>query len=170
MGQVSQSIYIPNFRVEDVGPVYHVFYVTMLANGGVLLALALAAAMLPALRALLARRPGGALPWLGLLAGFLVAAAFAGPTDGHWELDLLAALTLLEGDGRRGRGRSLQTAPAPVSAAEPPSRVPASLPGPLPAPAHLARPQIKSSQRERSGHSPGIHAVVVTYNSREQIE
>ncbi|MHB8531652.1 MAG: O-antigen ligase family protein, partial [Solirubrobacteraceae bacterium] len=52
MGQTTPAVYVPAFRVEDVGPVYHVFYVTVLANGGVLLALVLAAAMFPALAVL----------------------------------------------------------------------------------------------------------------------
>ncbi len=164
MGQTSHSIYIPNFRVEDVGPVYHVFYVTVLANGGVFLAIALALAMLPALRALLARRDRDALPWAALLLGFLFAAAFAGPTDGHWELGLLPALTLLEGDRRRLRGRSLLAVPAALSGSAPVG-APASASPRM----RVRRPHIQEPQRGHGGHLPGTHAVVVTYNSREHI-
>ncbi|GAC1519818.1 MAG: hypothetical protein NVS2B6_02730 [Thermoleophilaceae bacterium] len=119
MGQRAPNTYLPNFRVADVGPVYHAFYVTVLANGGALLALALAAAMIPALRLLLNRRRlADALPWVALLAGFLIGAAFAGPTDGHWELGLLPALALTGSGGRRRRSEATQDDPdtiAPVA-------------------------------------------------------
>lgn len=169
MGQTTPSVYLPNFRVEDVGPVYHVFYVTVLANGGALLALALVGAMLPALRVLAGRGPGLALPWAGLLTGFLLAAAFAGPTDGHWELGLLPALTLADGSAVLSRRRSSRTLsesePASTRAAA--ARVPASNKAPYRKPARgqqLSPPRPASAAR-----LPGIHAVVVTYNSRAEI-
>jgi O-antigen ligase len=91
LGQVEAQIFLPGFRVTDVGPVYHVFYVMLLANGG-LIGLALLVWPL----AVAARRRGDhTLAYRSLLAGFAVAAAFAGPTDGHWELGLVPALILL---------------------------------------------------------------------------
>ncbi len=91
LGQVERQVFLPGFRVTDVGPVYHVFYVMLLANGG-LIGLALLAWPL----AVAARRRGDrTLAYRSLLAGFVVAAAFAGPTDGHWELGLIPALILL---------------------------------------------------------------------------
>ncbi len=168
LGQTSPGIYLPGFRVDAVGPVYHAFYVTLLANGGALLLLAVVAATLPALRPLLARRAGPSLPWTALLLGFLVAAAFAGPTDGHWELGLLPALALFERPDRlRARRRR-----APGAARR----------GPEPAGGPAVDPRTRRAQEsERVPHDApplpvgtgprrtGIAAVVVTYQSLDGI-
>jgi hypothetical protein len=95
LGQIERDVYLPGLGVTDVGPVYHLFYLTVVANAGLL---ALALLLWPIFAAL--RRAGAARRSLGvafgsLLAGFAVAACFAGPTDGHWELGVLTAVTLL---------------------------------------------------------------------------
>lgn len=175
LGQVTSAVFIPGFRVGDVGPVYHVFYITVLANGGVLLALALVAALLPALRVLTRRRPGDALPWAALLAGFLVAAAFAGPTDGHWELGLLPALALLETAAERPRRRSSRASQkGEATAAAAATREPIATVSPpdneKPGPASATRPRPDApSPSVSAAPRPGIHAVVVTYESRSEI-
>ncbi|MFY1669594.1 O-antigen ligase family protein [Plantactinospora sp. WMMB334] len=95
LGQSAQQVYVEGYTVTDVGPVYHAFWVMILANSGLL---GLFAVLWPVLRALpagLARRNPLALAFAALTCGFLGAAFFAGPTDGHWELGLLPALTLL---------------------------------------------------------------------------
>ncbi|MFI6762309.1 O-antigen ligase family protein [Micromonospora sp. NPDC050417] len=95
LGQSAQDIYLAGFSVTDVGPVYHAFYVTLLANAGLV---GLAVVLWPILRTLPDgfRRPNGvALVFAAMTCGFLVGAVFAGPTDGHWELGLLPALTLM---------------------------------------------------------------------------
>jgi hypothetical protein len=59
--------------------------------------LGLAVTLWPILRAAkagMATRDGYALAFSCLTCGFLAAAAFAGPSDGHWELGLLPALAL----------------------------------------------------------------------------
>jgi hypothetical protein len=95
MGQVEPDVFITGFGVTDVGPVYHVFYVMLLANVG-LVGLALLLWLLAsAVRGVPASGEGLVLAFRALLVGFVAAAVFAGPTDGHWELGLLAALTLL---------------------------------------------------------------------------
>lgn len=91
LGQVERQVFLPGFRVTDVGPVYHVFYVMLLANGG-LIGLAL---LVWPLAIALRRRRIETLPYRSLLIGFAVAAAFAGPVDGHWELGLVPALVLV---------------------------------------------------------------------------
>lgn len=160
MGQSTPNVWIPGFRIEDVGPVYHVFYVTVLANGGMVLLLAVAAAMLPALRSLAGRGEEAALPWAALLVGFLAAAAFAGPTDGHWELGLLPALVLLERPSPRRRPGT-RTQAEPNAAVSPP----ASAESPRSAVCRESLAVAQLASRER----PGIHAVIVAYCSREQI-
>jgi O-antigen ligase/polysaccharide polymerase Wzy-like membrane protein len=95
LGQTELDRFVDGLGLADVGPVYHAFYVTVLANAGLVGLAVLAWAMLPALRRICARRVGAALPFSASLLGFVVAATFAGPSDGHWELGLLAALTLL---------------------------------------------------------------------------
>jgi hypothetical protein len=95
LGQVTEHVSVETLGVTDVGPVYHVFYVTLLANGGLM---AIALLMWPLLRAARhARRSRSAHVHaaLALLAGFAAAAAFAAPTDGHWELGLLPAVALI---------------------------------------------------------------------------
>jgi hypothetical protein len=94
LGQTVPHVYLPGFAVTDVGPTYHVFYVMILANVGLL---GLAVTLWPILRAAkagMATRDGYALAFSCLTCGFLAAAAFAGPSDGHWELGLLPALAL----------------------------------------------------------------------------
>lgn len=95
LGQVKPDVFVADLGIADVGPVYHIFYVTLLANGG-LLGLALVLWPLStALRRGRSPRRSQALAFRALLVGFMGAAAFAGPTDGHWELGLLPALTLI---------------------------------------------------------------------------
>jgi len=50
-----------------------------------------------------------AVAFAALTCGFLVAAAFAGPTDGHWELGLLPAVTLLITGSRAAAGNTPRT-------------------------------------------------------------
>jgi hypothetical protein len=107
LGQTTPRVYLPGFVVSDVGPVYHAFYVLLLANLGIV---GLAVVILPIARLSwqgLAERDSIALPFAALAVGFLAAAAVSGPTDGHWELGLLPALTLLS-------ARPPATAPASV--------------------------------------------------------
>lgn len=95
LGQTTPRVYLPGFVVTDVGPVYHAFYVLLLANLGIV---GLAVVILPLARVSwrgLAERDSIALPFAALTVGFLAAALVSGPTDGHWELGLLPALTLL---------------------------------------------------------------------------
>jgi O-antigen ligase len=95
LGQTTPRVYLPGFVVTDVGPVYHAFYVLLLANLGIV---GLAVVILPLARLSwqgLAERDSIALPFAALTVGFLAAALVSGPTDGHWELGLLPALTLL---------------------------------------------------------------------------
>lgn len=95
LGQTTPRVYLPGFVVADVGPVYHAFYVLLLANLGIV---GLAVVILPIAQLSwrgLAERNSIALPFAALAVGFLAAAAVSGPTDGHWELGLLPALTLL---------------------------------------------------------------------------
>jgi hypothetical protein len=95
LGQSTRDVYLSGFAVTDVGPVYHAFYVTILANVGLI---GLAVVLWPVLRAIprgFADRDGAAFAFSALTCGFLAGAVFAGPTDGHWELGLLPALTLL---------------------------------------------------------------------------
>jgi hypothetical protein len=105
LGQTTPDIYLSGFTFTDVGPVYHAFYVTVLANLGLVGLLLVLWPMLRAIRVGLGTRDGIALPFAALSCGFLAAAIFAAPTDGHWELGLLPALTLLtiEHDGARLR-------------------------------------------------------------------
>ncbi|WP_432826436.1 O-antigen ligase family protein [Dactylosporangium sp. CA-092794] len=95
LGQSTPDIYLPGFTVTDVGPVYHAFYVMILANVGLVGMCVVLWPLLRALRAGLGGRHDLALAFSGLTCGFLAAAVFASPTGGHWELGLLPALTLL---------------------------------------------------------------------------
>lgn len=94
LGQSTPDVYLPPYRVTDVGPVYHAFWVTVLANTGLVGLVAVCWPLGVASRIGLADR-GLALSFTALTAGFIVAASFAGPTDGHWELGLLPTLALL---------------------------------------------------------------------------
>ncbi|MEU8157353.1 O-antigen ligase family protein [Micromonospora sp. NPDC048986] len=95
LGQTTPDIYLSGFTFTDVGPVYHAFYVTVLANLGLVGLLLVLWPILRSIRVGLRARDGIALPFAALSCGFLAAALFAAPTDGHWELGLLPALTLL---------------------------------------------------------------------------
>lgn len=95
LGQSTADVYLADFASTDVGPVYHAYYVTLLANVG-LVGLALVLwPIVRSIRAGLAERDAPSVPFAALCCGFLAAALFAAPTDGHWELGLLPALTLL---------------------------------------------------------------------------
>jgi hypothetical protein len=95
LGQSTPDVYLPPYRVTDVGPVYHAFWVTVLANTGLVGLMAVCWPLAVAIRIGLTDRAGLSLSFAALAAGFVVAASFAGPTDGHWELGLLPALVLL---------------------------------------------------------------------------
>jgi hypothetical protein len=95
LGQTTPNQYVPGFMVTDVGPVYHAFYVLVLANLGLI---GLALVIWPILRTVssgLAHQEGMPLAFAALTCGFLAAALVSSPTDGHWELGLLPALTYL---------------------------------------------------------------------------
>ncbi|MCG5468187.1 O-antigen ligase family protein [Micromonospora sp. LAH09] len=111
LGQTTPDIYLSGFTFTDVGPVYHAFYVTVLANLGLV---GLLLVLWPILRSILVGlrgRDGITLPFAALSCGFLAAAVFAAPTDGHWELGLLPALTLLTAQQDGERLRRLAGAP-----------------------------------------------------------
>ncbi|GAA1880475.1 O-antigen ligase family protein [Streptantibioticus ferralitis] len=99
IGQVTPGVYLPNFAVTTVGPVYHVFYVMILANAGLVGLLLILRPLLRAVRIGLAACDDQAVAFVALTCGFVAAAVFAGPADGHWELGLLPALALLAGRG-----------------------------------------------------------------------
>lgn len=107
LGQSVPHLYLDGFAVTDVGPTYHVFYVMVLANLGLAGLVLMTWPLVRAVRLGLASREGQALAYAALTCGFLAAAAFAGPTDGHWELGLLAALTLMSIGPRAGLSGSL---------------------------------------------------------------
>lgn len=94
-GQSTPPQYVADFRITTVGPIYHAFYVVLLANVGLV---GLIVVLSPIVRA----------TWMGLgstdlipvalaalTAGYLVAAMVISPTNGHWELGLFPALTVL---------------------------------------------------------------------------
>ncbi|MEU4134437.1 O-antigen ligase family protein [Streptomyces wuyuanensis] len=95
LGQSVPHTYLDGFAVTDVGPTYHVFYVMVLANLGLVGLALLVLPLMQAVRYGIAARGGQPLALAALTCGFTAAAAFAGPTDGHWELGLLTALTLM---------------------------------------------------------------------------
>lgn len=97
IGQATPGVYVPDFGVTTVGPVYHVMYVMILANAGLAGLLLVLRPLLRTIRYGLAASDHRAVAFAALTCGFAVAAVFAGPTDGHWELGLLPALTLLTG-------------------------------------------------------------------------
>jgi len=94
-GQSTAPTYLPGFEITSVGPTYHSYFILLLANLGVI---GFCAVLWPIVRSIWT---GGTssqpvpLAFAALTSGFLVAAAFSGPTDGHWELGVLPALTLL---------------------------------------------------------------------------
>lgn len=95
LGQTTPDVYLPDFTMTDVGPVYHVFWVMILANLGLIGLIAVLWPLWHVVRVGLRVRDGPALAAFALTCGFVASAAFAGPTDGHWELGLLPAITLL---------------------------------------------------------------------------
>lgn len=95
LGQVTNDVSLETFGVTDVGPVYHVFYVTLLANGGLAVLALVLWPLLVAIRRVWRSRSSHVSGALALLVGFIGAAAFAAPTDGHWELGLLPAVALI---------------------------------------------------------------------------
>ncbi|GAA5194608.1 hypothetical protein GCM10023322_59350 [Rugosimonospora acidiphila] len=108
LGQSTPDTYLDGFSIVHVGPVYHAYYVTILANAGLV---GLVAVVWPVLRTIpagLARRDGMALAFAALTCGFLAAALFSAPTDGHWELGLLPALTLLTAGSRVPQGQPVR--------------------------------------------------------------
>ena len=95
LGQSTPDVYLPGFKVTDVGPLYHVFYVMILANLGFVGLVVLLWPILRALREGLAERDGMPFAFAALICGFLVSVLFSGPAPGHWALGLLPALVLL---------------------------------------------------------------------------
>jgi hypothetical protein len=119
LGQITPHIYVEGFKVTDVGPIYHMFWMIVLANAGLVGLLAILAPLLLAAGRGLTARSDPALGFAATLCGFLASAAFAGPADGHWELGLLAALTLLAQAWKHPAAGSANTsvrgsAPCPV--------------------------------------------------------
>ena len=99
LGQTTRDVYLEGFAVTDVGPVYHSFYILLIANVGII---GFCSILWPIVRTTwrsVVSATGASLICAALTAGFLLAAAVAGPTDGHWELGLLPALALLTRDG-----------------------------------------------------------------------
>ena len=102
IGRVDPDRYVETFGYKDVGPVFHDFYLTVLVNAGLVglglvLVLLFIASGLKRLFTAIRDGPDAALA-TGMrcaLAGWAVAAIFAAPTDGHWELGLLPASVLL---------------------------------------------------------------------------
>ncbi|MEB3369995.1 O-antigen ligase family protein [Saccharopolyspora mangrovi] len=95
LGQTTPQVYLPDFMITDVGPTYHVFWVMILANLGLIGLVVVLWPLWRALRAGWVERDGHALAALALTCGFVASACLAGPTDGHWELGLLPAIILL---------------------------------------------------------------------------
>lgn len=95
LGQTTPDLYIPGFASVDVGPMYHCFYVLLLANLGLV---GLCAVLWPIVGTAwqgLRERDPMPVSFAAMTCGFLVTAIVEGPTDGHWELGLLPALILL---------------------------------------------------------------------------
>lgn len=166
-GHLVRGVFVSTLGVVDVGPIYHVFYVTLLVNGGILALVALLAALAPALRARARQLTPQSLAFQCLLFGALAAAAFAGPTDGHWELGVLPALVLLAGrpqpvaestDRRRASAVGAGGAPPPPAGRS------------VPVLSERHRPP--AARADGRGHAAGplrACAIIVTYNSVEQI-
>ena len=123
VGYQTPATWVDTMGYMPVGPIYHVYYVSYLANEG-LVGLALLlwyfAAALFSGEARRLRQQVGADPWAALavglqsaLAGAMVGAFFAGPSDGHWTWGVYGAAALVpaawarrEGPVRRGRARA----------------------------------------------------------------
>jgi hypothetical protein len=95
LGQTTAHTYVEGFTVVDVGPVYHAFYVLILANGGLIGLCAIVGPVLLTVWSGLRDRGQLAVAFAGLTCGYLAAALVSSPSDGHWELGLLPALTML---------------------------------------------------------------------------
>jgi N-acetylglucosaminyl-diphospho-decaprenol L-rhamnosyltransferase len=167
LGHLVRGVFVSTFGVTDVGPIYHVFYVTLLVNGGILALVAVLGALAPALRGSARQLTPQSLAFQCLLFGALAAAAFAGPTDGHWELGVLPALVLLAGrpqpvaESTARRHASFDGAGGPPS---PPAR------RSLPVSTGRHRPSSPGADgRGQDARRPRARAIVVTYNSLEQI-
>jgi hypothetical protein len=94
-GQSTPPQYVTDFGITTVGPIYHAFYIVLLANVGLV---GLVVVLSPIVRATwMGLRSTDLIPvaLAALTAGYLVAAIVISPTDGHWELGLLPALTVL---------------------------------------------------------------------------
>jgi hypothetical protein len=102
LGQTTPHVYLPDFEVTNVGPTYHVFWMMILANLGLIGLITVLWPMLSAVRVGMVARDDYTLSLTALTCGFLMSAAFAGPSDGHWELGLLPAMTLLTRQLRAG--------------------------------------------------------------------
>lgn len=118
LGQTTHDVYLAGYKIVDVGPVYHAYYVLLLANIGLIGLIVVLWPVAMATLAGLRQRDDMPLAFAALTCGFLASAMFAGPTDGHWELGLLPALTLLTlssgpfvGSGRGSRDSSASPAP-----------------------------------------------------------
>lgn len=115
LGQSTRNMYVPGFKVEDVGPNYHSFYILLLANLGLIGAAAVLWSVTRPVWTAIAGRDSVSLALAALACGFLVAASVSAPTDGHWELGVLAALIALTlpsdvaVDGRPVRGGRLRS-------------------------------------------------------------
>ena len=118
LGQSTRHRYIQGFTVTDVGPVYHSFYIVLLANLGLIGSCAVLWPIGTAAWTALATRESMPLALASITCGFLAAALVTGPTDGHWELGLLPALIVLTTQaGRSPTRRRPAQAPALVPAA-----------------------------------------------------
>jgi hypothetical protein len=95
LGQTTPHTYVEGFSVVDVGPVYHAFYVLVLANVGLIGLCAIGGPVLRTVWSGLRDRGQLAVAFAGLTSGYLAAAVVSSPSDGHWELGLLPALTML---------------------------------------------------------------------------
>jgi hypothetical protein len=162
LGQSVPDVYLTGLTVTDVGPIYHAFYVTILANAGLVGMLAVAWPVLRSIPAGLADRDGMGLAYASLTIGFLAAAVFAGPTDGHWELGLLPALTLLRDDPTLARRLSASgtTRAAQFSwdrIAERMCRVRERLTPPPPRPAQPQPLAPSAAPAARPAESPALH-------------
>ena len=105
VGYRTPPVWIETMGYMPTGPIHHLYYVSYLANEGILgLALVLwyFLAVLFSREARCLRRQASANPWaafgVGLQAGLfgaIVAAFFSGPSDGHWTWGVLGAGSLL---------------------------------------------------------------------------
>lgn len=123
LGQTTPDLYLPGFKVDDVGPLYHAYYVMLLANLGLIGLFVVLWPIVGAALAGLRQRDNLPLAFAALTFGFLAVAWIGGPSDGHWELGLLPALVLLTlpggpfvepGERRRRSNTAGSTAPIPL--------------------------------------------------------